>query len=95
MSVLLSMLSAETGLFEGDLLKIIRTAPRRYKTFLIPKRSGGMREIAQPAREVKLLQHFRGKATLKATRSWPPNRVDIGTRLNLKTDNEQDTVMYV
>ena len=44
------------GLFEGDLLKIIRTAPRRYKTFLIPKRSGGMREIAQPAREVKLLQ---------------------------------------
>ncbi len=56
MSILLSMLSAETGLFEGDLLKIIRTAPRRYKTFLIPKRSGGMREIAQPAREVKLLQ---------------------------------------
>ena len=56
MSVLLSMLSAETGLFEGDLLKIIRRAPRRYKTFLIPKRSGGMREIAQPAREVKLLQ---------------------------------------
>ena len=50
------MLSAETGLFEGDLLKIIRTAPRRYKTFQIPKRSGGMREIAQPAREVKLLQ---------------------------------------
>lgn len=56
MSVLLSMLSAETGLVEGDLLKIIRTAPRRYKTFQIPKRSGGMREIAQPAREVKLLQ---------------------------------------
>ena len=38
------------------MLKIIRTAPSRYKTFQIPKRSGGMREIAQPAREVKLLQ---------------------------------------
>ncbi len=32
------------------------SAPVRYKEYLIPKRSGGLRQIAQPAREVKLLQ---------------------------------------
>jgi RNA-directed DNA polymerase len=35
---------------------LTRSAPRRYKVYHIPKRSGGSREIAQPAREVKLLQ---------------------------------------
>src|SRR5690349_9067277 len=50
------MLSAETGLVQHDLDRIIKTAPRRYKVFEIPKRNGGMREIAQPARELKLLQ---------------------------------------
>ncbi|WP_428685370.1 retron St85 family RNA-directed DNA polymerase [Reyranella sp.] len=56
MSELLRFLSADTGLPVSDLLRIINTAPRRYKIFFIPKRSGGMREIAQPARELKLLQ---------------------------------------
>jgi RNA-directed DNA polymerase len=56
MSELLHILSADTGLAESDLIRIIESAPRRYKTFFIPKRSGGLREIAQPARELKLLQ---------------------------------------
>ncbi len=56
MSELIKMLSADTGLIESDLLAIIHTAPQRYRAFQIPKRSGGMREIAQPAREVKTLQ---------------------------------------
>jgi RNA-directed DNA polymerase len=49
---------AETGLAEGDLVRLIETAPKRYKLFDIPKRSGGIRTIAQPAREVKLLQRI-------------------------------------
>jgi RNA-directed DNA polymerase len=56
MSKLVGLITAETGLAADDVLRLIRTAPRRYKVFQISKRSGGLREIAQPAREVKLLQ---------------------------------------
>lgn len=56
MSKLIPLFIRETGLDLSDLTKIIRTAPRRYKVYQIPKRSGGMREIAQPARELKQLQ---------------------------------------
>jgi RNA-directed DNA polymerase len=44
---------------EDDIAKIIATAPRRYKIFAIPKRSGlGQRIIAQPARELKAIQRY-------------------------------------
>ena len=56
MSSLLELLADETGLSSQDLATIVRTAPRRYKVFYIPKRSGGLREIAQPARELKYIQ---------------------------------------
>lgn len=56
MTRLIQLLSDETALPIRDVERIIRTAPRRYKVFTIPKRNGGRREIAQPAREVKLLQ---------------------------------------
>ena len=42
----------------ADLLRIIDTAPARYKQYTIPKRNGGFRIIAQPAREVKRLQRY-------------------------------------
>lgn len=58
MTSLLEMLVVESGLTQWDLGRIIATAPRRYKVFTIPKRSGGEREIAQPAREVKVLQRI-------------------------------------
>lgn len=57
MSDLLRFLSTDTGLPGSDLLRIIKSAPRRYKVYFIPKRrSGELREIAQPARELKILQ---------------------------------------
>ncbi|MCK1386808.1 retron St85 family RNA-directed DNA polymerase [Bradyrhizobium sp. 21] len=56
MSRVVSLIAVETGLPTDDIHRLIRSAPRRYKVFHIPKRSGGTREIAQPAREVKLLQ---------------------------------------
>ncbi len=56
MSRLLSILTEATGLAGYDLARVILTAPRRYKEFRIPKRRGGLREVAQPAREVKALQ---------------------------------------
>jgi hypothetical protein len=53
---LLSVLTEATGLAGYDLGRVIVTAPRRYKEFRIPKRRGGLRDVAQPAREVKALQ---------------------------------------
>jgi hypothetical protein len=41
-----------------DLLRIVRTAPARYKQYTIPKRTGGVRTIAQPSRELKALQRY-------------------------------------
>lgn len=57
MGELLKTMSTFTGLARTDVLQITRTAPRRYKTYNIEKRSGGLREIAQPARELKALQY--------------------------------------
>lgn len=56
MSKLLPILVEGTGLSELDIRRIAANAPHRYKTYRIPKRSGGYRLISQPAREVKALQ---------------------------------------
>ena len=51
-------ISIDTGILPGHLREIIKTAPLRYKEFAIPKKNGGMREVAQPAREVKKIQRW-------------------------------------
>lgn len=53
---LLDELAMALGSGKRDLLHIIATAPKRYKVYNIPKRRGGTRTIAQPAREVKSIQ---------------------------------------
>lgn len=58
MSSIIEILSAACGLSESDVRSIVMTAPSRYKTYSIPKRSGGERVISQPAREVKFLQRI-------------------------------------
>ncbi|MEM6828539.1 MAG: retron St85 family RNA-directed DNA polymerase [Pseudomonadota bacterium] len=58
MSRVLSFLSKHSGLSTSDVRSIIKRAPRSYKFFQIPKRTKGVREIAQPAREVKALQRL-------------------------------------
>lgn len=63
---LLDTLSFETGMREHELQRIMYTAPNRYKVYLIPKRSGGTRVIAQPAREVKFLQRALSKILLES-----------------------------
>lgn len=55
---LLSRLAFSTGMLPDQLMTVIRTAPLRYKKYLIPKKNGGVRLVAQPAREVKSLQYF-------------------------------------
>jgi hypothetical protein len=55
---LLDELAIEFGLGRNDLNYLIATAPRRYKSYEIPKRRGGFRTIAQPSRELKALQRY-------------------------------------
>jgi hypothetical protein len=55
---LIGQISSEMGMLPVHLEKIIRTAPLRYKVFYIKKRSGGLREVAQPARELKAIQRL-------------------------------------
>jgi RNA-directed DNA polymerase len=65
MSTLFQDLIFETGIRDLELRRIITRAPRRYKFYTILKRSGGERLIAQPAREVKLVQRALIKVLLE------------------------------
>lgn len=58
MSGVRAEVAAWAGLTEEEVSLIARSASARYKVYTTPKRSGGTRVIAQPAREVKLLQRF-------------------------------------
>ena len=58
MSDLLTRLGVAVLLPQRELELLIRSAPHRYKVYEIKKRSQGYRTIAQPAREVKVLQRW-------------------------------------
>ena len=59
MSELLANLSSAMLLSPVELMRLIRSAPRRYKVYQIRKRAPGQfRTIAQPAKEVKALQRW-------------------------------------
>lgn len=55
---LLYELSASLGLPMPFINGIARKASHAYKDFQIPKRSGGMRDVAHPARPLKALQRW-------------------------------------
>lgn len=50
---------------ESELDELILTAPTNYKTYQIPKKSGGMRSISQPAKETKRVQYWLIKNTFQ------------------------------
>lgn len=56
MGKIVEALAVETGMDVALVARIMRSAPVRYKTYRIPKRTTGFREISQPAVEVKALQ---------------------------------------
>ena len=80
MTNLLEALSGETGIRALDLRRIMSGAPLRYKHYTIPKRGRGVRRIAQPAREVKLLQRALVKVLLT---SLPVHRCATAYRVGL------------
>lgn len=51
-------ISIETGLPTAYVRTVARTASHRYKTYEIPKATGGSRTIDHPARELKFLQQW-------------------------------------
>jgi RNA-directed DNA polymerase len=57
-SDLLRSMAADLGFLPGQLVPVIRTAPLRYKVYTVPKKNGGQRVLAQPAREVKAMQYW-------------------------------------
>ncbi len=54
--MILSLISKSTGLKIEYIERVAHTASHRYKTYLIPKRTGGTRTIDQPSRNLKFLQ---------------------------------------
>ena len=56
--MLIERLQRQTGLSKGQVEYYASTASKRYKTFAIPKRSGGQRTIEQPSKQIKALQRW-------------------------------------
>ena len=46
------------GMGDAQFIRLIERAPYTYKVYQIPKKSGGVRTIAQPAKETKLIQRW-------------------------------------
>lgn len=46
-----------TGMTLAEVVRIASIGPKRYKVYQIAKRSGGMRTICHPSRELKSLQY--------------------------------------
>lgn len=53
-----SDLQESLGMSDYLLNRLIQRAPHSYKVYTIPKRSGGQRTIAQPAKETKFIQRW-------------------------------------
>jgi len=56
--MLIDKIASDTGLNRSFIDLVVRTASYRYKTYTIPKKKGGYRQIDHPARELKLLQRW-------------------------------------
>ncbi|MCQ1836953.1 retron St85 family RNA-directed DNA polymerase [Neorhizobium galegae] len=81
-----------TGLSAPDLRRIIATSPARYKQFTIAKKSGGERLIAQPSRDLKVLQRYiqgniLSKGTIHASATAYKNGASIKHNANIHKYN--------
>ena len=56
--MLLEQLQIQTGLSEKQIERYASTASKRYKSYTIPKRTGGVRVIHQPSQAIKALQRW-------------------------------------
>ncbi len=54
----MQLLESQLQLSESKIRRYLKSAPKKYKTYFIPKRSSGRRLIAHPAKELKLYQRI-------------------------------------
>jgi retron-type reverse transcriptase len=54
----IEIIANKTMLPSSTVMAFIYTAPYRYKKYYLEKKSGGLREIAQPSRELKIMQRL-------------------------------------
>lgn len=87
-SQLINKMSEDLLLTKDKLLYLIRSAPYRYKTYYVKKRSGrGLRLIAQPAREVKVLQYW---VMDKILSSFPVHKAATAYRKHINIKNNAE-----
>lgn len=55
---IVEIISKKTMLSSSNVMSFINTAPYRYKKYYLNKNGGGVREIAQPSRELKIMQRL-------------------------------------
>ena len=58
MSAVLEHIRRRFAFSKQEFTSYVKTAPYRYKTYPIAKRSGGTREISQPSKDLKVIQRF-------------------------------------
>ncbi|WP_321363038.1 retron St85 family RNA-directed DNA polymerase [uncultured Celeribacter sp.] len=63
--MLIKQIARSTQLNEEDLRRLAANASSHYKLYDIPKRSGGMRRIAHPSRELKAIQRWIDKVIVQ------------------------------
>lgn len=56
--MIIARIARSAGLDANFLARIAKTASHQYKTYSIPKKTGGMRVIAHPSKELKFLQRW-------------------------------------
>lgn len=64
--MLIDLIATETGVSKAYLQRLARTASYRYKLYSIPKRTGGVRLIAHPARSLKSIQRWLSNSLFSA-----------------------------
>lgn len=55
---IVQQLHQDLGLSEAQVMRLIARSPHTYKVYMIPKKTGGGRVIAQPAKETKAIQNW-------------------------------------
>lgn len=79
-----------------DLERIIASAPKRYKVYDIPKRSGGFRTIAQPSYELKVIQRYlvdKKLSRFRVHRSATAYRKKGGIAKNARVHSKNDVLL--
>jgi RNA-directed DNA polymerase len=56
--MLIDLISGTTRINPDYIAYLVRSAGHRYKLYTVPKKRGGLRQIAHPARELKFLQRW-------------------------------------